>query len=356
MSRIRVGILFGGRSAEHEVSLLSARNVLAALDRDRFDPVLIGIDKNGKWLVQREAQLLESARDPRLVKLNSHGPAVALEPRPTGGELTRADGPLKVDVIFPVLHGPMGEDGTVQGLLELADLPYVGAGVLGSALGMDKDLMKRVLRDARIPVTDFRTIRCSEFERDSDAACAVAAEVGFPLFTKPANLGSSVGIRRVRGPHELASALAHPFEFDLKALSEAAAIGREIECSVLGNDEPVASVPGEIVVRHKDGFYSYDAKYMDENGAELVIPAKLEPSQAKAVQDMAIRAYRALDCAGMARVDFFLRKDGTLLVNEINTLPGFTQISMYPKLWEASGLGRHRRKSELKNSYEFSPA
>jgi D-alanine-D-alanine ligase len=370
MSRIRVGILFGGRSAEHEVSILSARNVLAALDRNRFDPVLIGIDKSGRWSIQGESHLLESARDPRLVKLNSHGGRVALEPRPTGGELTRPEGPLKVDVIFPVLHGPMGEDGTVQGLLELADVPYVGAGVLGSALGMDKDAMKRLLRDAKVPITEFRTIRKSEFERNSDFACAMAAEVGFPLFTKPANLGSSVGVRRVPDRSGLASALAHAFEFDVKAMAEASAAGREIECSVLGNDDPIASIPGEIVVRHPDGFYSYEAKYVDESGAELVIPAKLDPSQVKAVQAMAIRAFQVLECSGMARVDFFLRTDGTLLVNEINTIPGFTRISMYPKLWEASGVGqtelvsrlidfaleRHRQKSELKNSYEFKPA
>ncbi len=370
MSRIRVGILFGGRSAEHEVSILSARNVLAALDRNRFEPVLIGIEKNGRWLVQREPQLLESARDPRLVRLNGHGPAVALEPRPTGGELTSAEGPLRVDVIFPVLHGPMGEDGTVQGLLELADVPYVGAGVLGSALGMDKDAMKRLLRDAKVPVTDFRTIRKSDFERAPDAACALAAEVGFPLFTKPANLGSSVGVRKVSSRGELKAALAHAFEFDLKALAEAGAFGREIECSVLGNDEPIASVPGEIVVKHPDGFYSYEAKYVDESGAELSIPAKLEPAQVKEVQALAVRAFQVLDCCGLARVDFFLRKDGVLLVNEINTIPGFTRISMYPKLWEASGIGqtelvgrlidlaleRHKRRRALKTSYEFKSA
>jgi len=366
MSRIRVGILFGGRSAEHEVSILSARNILAALDRSRFDPVLVGIDKAGRWLLQSEAALLESARDPRLVRVDTQGAPVILEPRPIQAGAPCPDGCLKVDVIFPVLHGPLGEDGTVQGLLELADLPYVGAGVLGSALGMDKHLMKRVLRDADIPVTPFRAVTKGEFENDPASACRLAAEVGFPLFTKPANLGSSVGIRRVADERGLASALAHAFEFDLKALAEAAVVGREIECAVLGNEDPIASVPGEVVVRHADGFYSYEAKYVDD-GADLRIPAALTPAETKLVQATAIRTFRALDCSGMGRVDFFLRQDGRLLVNEINTIPGFTRISMYPKLWEASGIGqtelvsrlidlavsRHDRRRQLKSSYDF---
>jgi D-alanine-D-alanine ligase len=239
--------------------------------------------------------------------------------------------------------------------------------VLGSALGMDKDVMKRVLRDAKIPITDFRTIRKSAFQKDPDAACALAAELGFPQFTKPANLGSSVGVRKVTHRSELGAALSHAFEFDVKAMAEAAAFGREIECSVLGNEEPISSIPGEIIVHHPDGFYSYEAKYLDDNGAELVIPAKLDAEQVKHAQSLAIRAFQALECTGLARVDFFLRKDGVLLVNEINTMPGFTRISMYPKLWEASGIGqaelvtrlidlaleRHRRHRELKNSYSF---
>lgn len=367
MSRVRVGILFGGRSAEHEISILSARNVLVALDRQRFEPVLIGIDKQGRWLLHQEAYLLEAARDPRRVKLSDHAPTVSIEPRPTGGALGPADGPLKVEVVFPVLHGPMGEDGTVQGLLDLADLPYVGAGVLGSALGMDKDAMKRLLREAKIPVADFRTVYQGAFRRDPERACALAAEVGFPLFTKPANLGSSVGIRRVPDRSRLKAALAHAFEFDLKAMAEAAVVGREIECSVLGNEDPIASIPGEIIVTHPDGFYSYEAKYVDENGASLEIPARLDDRTVRAVQDLAIRTYRALEGAGMARVDFFLRPDGRLVVNEVNTIPGFTAISMYPKMWEATGVGptelvsrlidfaleRHRARRELKTSYEF---
>lgn len=348
MSRIRVGILFGGRSAEHEVSILSARNILAALDRSRFDPVLVGIDKAGRWLLQSEAALLESARDPRLVRVDTQGAPVILEPRPIQAGAPCPDGCLKVDVIFPVLHGPLGEDGTVQGLLELADLPYVGAGVLGSALGMDKHLMKRVLRDADIPVTPFRAVTKGEFENDPASACRLAAEVGFPLFTKPANLGSSVGIRRVADERGLASALAHAFEFDLKALAEAAVVGREIECAVLGNDDPQASIPGEILVHHRDGFYSYDAKYVDAEGASWKIPADLPPAVTARVRELAVATFRTLELAGMARVDFFLARDtGALYVNEVNTIPGFTAVSMYPKMWEATGLSASALISRL---------
>ena len=385
--RIRVGIIFGGRSAEHEVSILSARNVLAALDRTRFEPVLIGIDQDGRWLLQPEALLLESARDPRMVRVHRSAPAVTMEPRPnsalvpsqasspsapspTAPPQPGGGAPFRLDVVFPVLHGPMGEDGTIQGLLELADVAYVGAGVLGSALGMDKDVMKRLLRAAGVPVADFRAIRKADFARDPDRACALAAELGFPLFTKPANLGSSVGVRKVSAPAELAAALAHGFEFDLKVLAEEAIDGREIECSVLDGDPPIASVPGEVIVSQPDGFYSYQAKYIDEKGAALEIPARLAPDQVAAVQRMALRAFTVLEGAGMARVDFFLRRGGgALLVNELNTIPGFTAISMYPMLWEASGLGRvelvsrlidlaierRRRLRELKTRYSFGP-
>jgi D-alanine-D-alanine ligase len=346
VGRIRVGILFGGRSAEHEVSILSARNVLAALDRERFEPVLIGIGRDGRWLLQDERRLLESAGDPRLVNL-AHGDPVAMVPVPdriAAGHPSA--GPL--EVVFPVLHGPMGEDGTIQGLLELADLPYVGAGVLGSAVGMDKDVGKRLLRAAGIPVAAYRVVRKAEFERDADAACRRAEEVGFPLFAKPANLGSSVGVTRVGERAGLRAALAHAFEYDSKALVEEMIRGREIECSVLGDElDARASIPGEIVVRHPDGFYSYQAKYIDESGAGLEIPARLAPHEVAAVQRMAIEAFHALEGHGMARVDFFLRDDGALLVNEVNTIPGFTAISMYPKLWEASGLSARELVTRL---------
>jgi D-alanine-D-alanine ligase len=365
MRRLRVGVLFGGRSAEHEVSILSARNVVEALDPTRFEPVLIGIDRAGRWSLQQPA-VLRAASDPRLVQLNQAAPPALLEPVPKAQQLVaeRVGAGLDLDVVFPVLHGPMGEDGTVQGLLELAGLPYVGAGVLGSAIGMDKDVMKRLLRDAGIPIGPFVTLRKADFERDPVAACERAAPLGFPLFTKPANLGSSVGITRVAGRSALEAALAHAFEFDTKALAEARIVGREIECSVLGSDDPIASVPGEILVRHADQFYSYDAKYVDESGAELRIPADLPSAQAAEVQRLAVATFRALECHGLARVDFFLRDDGAFLVNEINTLPGFTAISMYPKLWEASGMApgalvtrlielaleRHERRLRLRSA------
>jgi D-alanine-D-alanine ligase len=343
-ARLRVAILFGGRSAEHEVSLRSARSVALALDRQRFEPVLVGIDREGRWRIESEELLLGRAPLPR--ELGAGGQALVIEPGARA--LTSRTGDLgRVDVVFPVLHGPMGEDGTVQGLLELADVAYVGAGVLGSAIGMDKDVMKRLLRDAGIPIGNFVTLRAHHYRRDPAAACVRAERLGYPLFTKPANLGSSVGIRRVSARTELEAALDFAFEFDGKVVVEEAIRGREIECSVLGNDEPRASLPGEIVVRHPDGFYSFAAKYLDDDGAELVIPAELEPAELAAVQALAVRTYEALECRGLARVDFFLEPGGRLLVNEINTLPGFTTISMYPKLWEASGLGLTELLSRL---------
>jgi D-alanine-D-alanine ligase len=341
--KLRVAVLFGGRSAEHEISLLSARFVVEALDRDRFEPVLVGIDKSGRWLLQEEALLLGASRDPRLARLDQAMPDVSLPPHPSArGETTLAlagGQSSDIDVVFPVLHGPMGEDGSVQGLLELAGVPYVGAGVLGSAVGMDKDVMKRLLVAAEIPVVPHRTVRAPAWLRAREAAVADCEELGYPVFAKPANLGSSVGVRRATDRRELALAIEHALEFDTKVIVEQAVRGaREIECAVLGNDDPIASVPGEIVVDHPDGFYSYAAKYIDETGAVTRIPADLPPARATAVQLLAIRTFEALECAGLARVDFFLSAGGDLYVNEINTMPGFTAISMYPKLWEASGV------------------
>lgn len=321
-ARLLVGVLFGGRSAEHEISIQSARNVIAALDPDRFDVVPISIGRDGRWNPQIEVNTL--------------------------------------DVVFPVLHGPMGEDGTVQGMLELADVPYVGAGVLGSAVGMDKDVMKRLLRDAGIPVTRHHALRAAEYRRAPlRLVCEVEEHIGYPAFVKPANLGSSVGITRVTTRAELPGAIEKAFQYDVKVLVEAAVVGREIECAVLGNDEPVASVAGEIVVQHLDGFYSYDAKYVSDTGALLQVPAVLDAVTLREVQRLSLATFHALECSGLARVDFFLRPGGELLVNEINTLPGFTAISMYPKLWAASGvqprelvtrlielaLERHRQRS-----------
>ncbi|WP_437578109.1 D-alanine--D-alanine ligase family protein [Sorangium sp. So ce887] len=349
-AKVRVAVLFGGRSAEHEISLLSARFVVEALDRDRFEPVLIGIDKSGRWLLQDEALLLSGARDPRLARLNDAMPEIALDayPGPAGEATLTVPGGARspIDVVFPVLHGPTGEDGCVQGLLELAGVPYVGSGVLGSAVGMDKDVMKRLLREAELPIVPHVTLRRAAWERDRGACLEQIAGLSAagsgrfgPIFVKPANLGSSVGVRRVTARAEIEAAVEHAFEFDLKIVCEQGIEGvREIECSVLGDDDPIASVPGEIVVGHADGFYSYAAKYIDAEGATIRIPADLSPAEANAVQLLALRAFRALEASGMARVDLFLSPDRELYVNEINTIPGFTAISMYPKLWEASGI------------------
>lgn len=336
MSKIRVGILFGGKSAEHEVSLQSARNVVAALDKTKYEPVLIGIDKNGRWLMGDGAQPLLNASNPKLLGLNSSGATeVTIAPQ-SSGVLTSVNGGgsgKSVDVVFPILHGPFGEDGTVQGLLKLAGVPFVGAGVLGSAVGMDKDVMKRLLRDAGIPIAKFITYRKPA---DVPEFKIVANKLGSPVFVKPANLGSSVGINRADDEGSFKKAVDEAFQFDMKIVVEENVKGREIECAVLGNDAPQASVPGEITPNH--AFYSYDAKYVDANGAGLKIPAELPPGVADRVRAMAIKVFQTLCCEGLGRVDFFLKDDGELLVNEINTIPGFTAISMYPKMWEASGL------------------
>ncbi len=345
MKKTRVIILFGGRSAEHEISILSARNVLGALDRSRFEPVLVGIDRAGRWHRESERTLAGATGDPRALALDPAAPTVGIEEglvsggQPPGGH---SGGDAGEDVVvFPVLHGTFGEDGTVQGLLELGDVAYVGAGVLGSAVGMDKEVAKRLLRDAGIPVVDFVVVTASAFARDPAAAVAGASKFGWPLFVKPVNAGSSVGVSRVNGPAGLEPAVRAALAFDRKVLIERAIDAREIECAVLGNDDPMASVPGEILVHHKDGFYSYDAKYVDPEGASWKIPADVPPATAAQVQALAVETFRALDLAGLARVDFFLsRTDGALYVNEVNTIPGFTAVSMYPKMWEASGLSQ----------------
>jgi len=343
--KLRVAVLFGGRSAEHEISLLSARFVVESLDRDKYEPILIGIDKSGRWLLQEEALLLAQGRDPRLVKLNASQPSVMLSAYPAGDghALQRVDpassAPLGVDVIFPVLHGPMGEDGTIQGLLELSGLPYVGAGVLGSAVGMDKDVMKRLLLQAGLPVLPYQTLRRNEWQAAPERVLSRLAQLGFPQFVKPANLGSSVGVSRAKSQAELTPALEHAFEFDDKLVIEAGLDHpREVECAVLGGDYPRASVPGEITIDHPDGYYSYAAKYVDGSGVLSKIPADLSPAQVEAVQRLALATFGTLECDGLARVDLFLDKSGELYVNEINTLPGFTAVSMFPKLWQASGV------------------
>lgn len=331
--KIRVGILFGGKSAEHEISLLSAKSVIEALNKDKYEPVLIGIDKNGEWHLCDSVQFLMHDDNPKLVHLKDTKESTTLVLKEKGGHLmSLASGKRQnpIDVIFPVLHGTYGEDGTVQGLLKLANIPFVGSGVLGSAVGMDKDVMKRLLRDADIPIAKFMI---AKHKVDFDTAFQ---KLGLPFFVKPANLGSSVGISKVKRESDFAKALAHAFEYDSKVLLEEYIPGKEIECSVLGNEEPIASLPGEVIPLHE--FYSYEAKYLDEKGAEFKIPADLDCETVSRIQALAIKTYQTLCCEGMARVDFFLRDDGQLYVNELNTIPGFTKISMYPKMWEASGL------------------
>jgi D-alanine-D-alanine ligase len=335
--KIRVGILFGGRSAEHEVSLQSAKNIIDAIDTNKYEVVLIGIDKKGQWHLNEESRFLLPVVESGLAELPQKGENLALVPGKEDEQLVALSGQQRLgplDVIFPVLHGPFGEDGTVQGLLKLANIAFVGAGVLGSAVGMDKDVMKRLLRDAGIPVARF--IAVNRYSSKQIGFDEVQVELGLPLFVKPANLGSSVGISRVKDSEEFERAVREALLYDHKILIEECIKGREIECSVLGNDNPIASIPGEILPRHE--FYSYDAKYLDENGAALEVPAKLPSETSERIRQLAIKTFTVLCCEGMARVDFFLRNGEEIIVNEINTIPGFTRISMYPKLWEATGI------------------
>jgi D-alanine-D-alanine ligase len=335
--KIRVGILFGGRSAEHEVSLQSAKNIIDAIDANKYEVVLIGIDKKGQWHLNEHSPFDLPVAESSMRELRESRANLALLPGKQDNQLVALSGEQRLgslDVIFPVLHGPFGEDGSVQGLLKLANIAFVGAGVLGSAIGMDKDVMKRLLRDAGIPIARFLVVhRYPSKEIGFDHA---RHQLGLPLFIKPANLGSSVGIHKVKDRAEFEHAIHDAFNYDDKILIEECIHGREIECSVLGNDNPIASVPGEILPRHE--FYSYEAKYLDENGAVLEIPAKLPPETSERIRQLAIQTFSVLCCEGMARVDFFLRNSEEIIVNEINTIPGFTRISMYPKLWEASGL------------------
>jgi D-alanine-D-alanine ligase len=335
---LRVLVLFGGRSAEHEVSVVSARSVVDALDRTRYDVVCVGIDKEGRWHLLPSPPALPPGTSGRLPVVEaSAGTDVALAREPGTRSLVGVAGEREpFDVVFPVLHGPFGEDGTIQGLLELAGIPYVGAGVLASAVGMDKAVQKTLFRAAGLPVVRHEVVHEREWREDPEAVTARAEGLGTPLFTKPVNLGSSVGITKVKSLADLEVAMEEAFRYGRKALIEEAAEGaREVECSVLGNDDPVASVPGEIVPSAE--FYDYRAKYLEE-GTRLNAPADLPAAVTEEIQRMAVAAFRAIDAAGMARVDFFYREPDQVIVNEINTIPGFTEISMYPRLWEASGL------------------
>ena len=397
MKKIRVGILFGGRSGEHEVSLLSAASVLNAIDKTKYEVVPIGITKDGRWLTAEHAERLlrgdadEGARTPQTTlragdpeatlgaAVLATGESVVVPPEParrgvglppfqTDANLRRAsDRAINVDVIFPVLHGTFGEDGTIQGLLELADLAYVGAGVLGSSAGMDKDVMKSLFRAAGLPIVKHVTVLRSQFEREpKKVQKLVESRLKYPVFVKPANLGSSVGISKAHDRKELGPAIAEAAKFDRKIVIEEGVGGeknkaREIECAVLGNDDPKASTAGEIIPCKE--FYDYDAKYLVE-GSQPVIPAKISKSEMKNVQKLAIAAFQAVDCTGLARVDFLMDpKSRKMFVNEINTMPGFTAISMYPKLWDATGvsypelidrlvqLGIERHEDKKRNQY-----
>jgi D-alanine-D-alanine ligase len=400
MKKLRVGILFGGRSGEHEISLLSAASVFNAIDKSKFEVVPIGITKEGRWVTAADAERLlsgkagEGARpihhlragDPEATAgaaVLATGESVVVPPEPAqhGGSLTpfqtdaaspglvrrAADRAINVDVIFPVLHGTFGEDGTIQGLLELADIPYVGAGVLGSAAGMDKDIMKSLFRAAGLAIVKHVTFLRSDWEDNPKRVQKlVKSKLKYPVFVKPANLGSSVGISKAHNRKELGPAIEEAARFDRKIVVEQGVGGkkhkaREIECAVLGNDRPEASVPGEIVPSTE--FYDYKAKYLDE-GSQLIIPAKLTKAETKTVQQLAIGAFKAVDCSGLARVDFLMDpKTRKIYLNEINTMPGFTSISMYPKLWGATGLaypelierlirlGLERHEEKMKNQY-----
>lgn len=343
--KLRVAVIFGGRSGEHEVSLVSAASVMQAMDKERYEVFPVGITRSGRWLTRGEPMLaLQSGKADAadMGQAQAAGQATGREPAVVAGsrELvpgTREAGFPEVDVVFPVLHGPYGEDGTIQGLLEMAGIPYVGAGVLGSALGMDKVAMKDVLRAYGLPVVDYIPLLARDWRaRRADWLARIEEAIGYPCFVKPANLGSSVGITKAHDREELEHGLDEAAQYDRRLLVERGVNAREIEVSVLGNDEPQASLPGEVVPCNE--FYDYAAKYLDGE-SQLLIPAPISEELAREVRDLAVRAFVALDCAGMARADFLLCRDtGRLYINELNTIPGFTPISMYPKLWEASGL------------------
>jgi D-alanine-D-alanine ligase len=396
MKKLRVGVLFGGRSGEHEVSLLSAASVLKAIDQSKYEVVPIGITKEGRWLTAEHAERLLQGKaheperhlragDPEATPgaaVLQNGEAVVVPPEPVhrqGGGIVpfqtdsrvlarrASDRAINVDIIFPVLHGTFGEDGTIQGLFELADIPYVGAGVLGSAAGMDKDVMKSLFLAARLPIVRHVTFLRSEAEANPKKIFKlVESRLKYPVFVKPANLGSSVGITKAHNRAELPACIEEAARYDRKIVVERGVGGkkgkaREIECSVLGNDNPEASIPGEIVPSKE--FYDYTAKYLDE-GSQLIIPAKLTRSETKKVRELAVAAFRAVDCSGLARVDFLMDpKTRRIYLNEINTMPGFTSISMYPKLWAATGvsypdlidrliqLGLERHAEKKRNQY-----
>lgn len=363
MKKLKVGVIFGGKSAEHEVSLQSAKNIVEAMDKEKYEAVLIGIDKSGKWHLNNQSSYLINAENPKLIQLNKSNDHVAIVPGEADNQLIHAAGGgvlEQLDVIFPIVHGTLGEDGSLQGMLRIANLPYVGPDVLSSSICMDKDIAKRLMSGAGINVAKGAAFTFAQ--RDEINYKELTNELGSPLFIKPANQGSSVGVSKVSSKEEFDKAVDRAFEYDHKIVIEETLVGREIEFSVLGNEEPKASLPGEILP--KTEFYSYESKYIDEEGAELAVPAELSDETTQRMQDVAVNAFKTLQCEGLARVDFFLTEEGEIYVNEVNTLPGFTKISMYPKLWEVSGIeytdlisklielaiARYERQEKLKSS------
>lgn len=363
MSRkIKVGLIFGGRSAEHEVSIQSAKNVYEALDKKKYDPILIGIDRTGAWHIQ-ESKIFSLKAYSEEVKSTATSKLSVIPGAQRNEIITTEKNSLSesIDVAIPILHGTYGEDGTIQGMLKLLNIPFVGAGVLSSAVGMDKEVMKKLLKAEGLPICKYMTI--TESEKNDITFEMVEEVLGSPFFVKPANMGSSVGVSKVKNQKQFSKALEDSFAYDTKVLIEEYVPCDEIEVSVLGNDAPLTSVPGRIIPSHE--YYSYEAKYIDENGAKLEIPAKISEDESAKVQDLAVRTYKALYCEGMGRVDFFMHKETReIFVNEINTIPGFTKISMYPQLWKASGMSytelidrlielaieRHDKELKLKTS------
>ncbi|MFN4085276.1 MAG: D-alanine--D-alanine ligase [Spirosomataceae bacterium] len=363
MGKINVALLMGGKSAEHEVSLRSAHNVYQAMDKSQFGVCLIGIDKAGIWRQYPEDQYILFPDDPNQTQLPPGGQEVYLQARDGQTWLKSTDGAQQtpIEVVFPVMHGNYGEDGVLQGILRGLEVAFVGADVLASSVGMDKEIAKKLWRDAGIPIAQFVTIH--RHKKDQFSYDAITRKLGSPVFVKPANAGSSVGVHKVSSPEQWEAALADAFQYDRKVLVEEAIVGREVEVSVLGNEYPRASVVGEIVAQNS--FYSYEAKYIQADGAKLVIPAEISEKASQLIRETAILAYETLQVEGLSRVDFFLKADDTLVINEINTMPGFTKISMYPKMWEAAGLpyteliteliqlaqARHARQKALKTSH-----
>ncbi len=345
MSKINVCILYGGKSAEHEVSLLSATNVVRSLDKEKYNIILTGIDKDGKWYLKSTPDELTHPDQLSLEDLTGASEVTLLPERKYLMKVHSPEEKINIDVVLPIMHGPHGEDGSMQGYLEIIDLPYVGCNVLGAAIGMDKDVMKRLLRDAGLPIGKFEVIH--KHDQNTTTYKDMVSSLGEPMFIKPANLGSSVGVSKVTNAQEFEDALEKAFEFDTKAICEEFILGREVECAVLGNNNPQASTIGEIITNPGHDFYSYEAKYMDETGALLVIPAEVEPEKMVELQGLAIEVFKCLELRGLARVDFFLTAEGRILINEPNTLPGFTNISMYPRLWQASGKSYTQLLDEL---------